>query len=402
MALEVNDETARKARAAFHGLDEMTYLNVGTYGLTPQPVLERYQETIERAARYGFLLHYDEALPAVRRAREAVAELLDVPAAWVAFDQNATDGVNQVFSSLDWQPDDEVVISDQEHPALLWPWQYGQRRGLFRGATFAIDADPAVTLRHVEAALTPQTRLLACSHVSSQTGIRLPAAAICALARRHAERQPRSRPLLTLIDGAQAVGQWPLSVREIGCDFYVTNGHKWLGAPKGSGLLIVRDAAFPLLTPPYTGGGLEPLPDPFSAFLERRDAERLFESGTRNLAVIGALTDAIAWLNELGWTWLEGRERALSASLKDLLRAVPGLRLLTPEEWEHGSALTSFTIEGASALALHEALWRQRIVTRWVPELNALRLSTAYFNSEAELERLVTALRRLLATAPQA
>lgn len=398
MVEQMNDETARAARAAFAGVDEMTYLNVGTYGLTPRPVLDRYLEAIERSARYGFLLHYDEALPAVRRARQAAATLLDVPAAWLAFNKNATDGVNQIISSLDWRPDDEVVISDQEHPALLWPWQYGQRRGLFRGATFAVDADPAVTLRNVEAALTPRTRLIACSQVSSQTGIRLPAAAICALARRHTEEQARSRPLLTLIDGAQAVGQWPLSVREVGSDFYVTNGHKWLGAPKGSGLLIVRDAVFPLLTPPYTGGGLEPLPDPLSAFLERRDAQSLFESGTQNLAVIDALTAAIAWLNDLGWGWIEQRERALTAYLKGLLRAVPGLHLLTPDQWDRSSALTSFTTEGASALMLHEALWRQRIVTRWVPELNALRISTAYFNTEDELERLATALRGLLAT----
>src|SRR5579883_3625994 len=117
----------------------MTYLNVATCGLTPQPVLDRYVELLSRPARYGHLCYNDQDVPAYQRARSSVAGILDVPPSWVAFGRNATDGINHVFASLSWQPGDEVITSDQEHPAVGLPFAYGERRGLFTGKTFAVD-----------------------------------------------------------------------------------------------------------------------------------------------------------------------------------------------------------------------------------------------------------------------
>lgn len=123
-----------------------------------------------------------------------------------------------------------------------------------------------------------------------------------------------------------------------------------------------------------------------------RDAPTLFESGTQNLAVVSVLHEAVAWIDGLGWDWLEGRERALAAHLRARLRAVPGVRVLTPDAWERSSAITSFTREGVDALALQRRLWEMRIVTRYVQELNAIRISTPYFTSEEEIETLIAAL----------
>lgn len=395
MSITETTERSRiaEARRAFPSLEEMTYLNVATYGLTPQPVLDRYLELITLTARYGHLRYQEEDVPAYRRAREAVAGILGVPPHWLAFSRNATDGINYVLGSLDWQPGDEVIISDQEHPAVTFPWEYGTRRGLFIGKTFTVDPDPAVTLRNLEQQITPRTRLIACSHVSSQTGIRLPGPAICALAER-LNQAGRARPILTLIDGTQELGQWRVSVPTIGCDFYVSNGHKWLGGPKGSGILVVRPQAFDLLTPPYMAGGIDTVGDrhPIDDMLAHRDAPRLFESGTQNLAVVAVLTDAVAWLDALGWEWIEQRERELAARLRGQLRALPGVTLLTPDAWEHSSAITSFCIDGVDALELQQWLWQRRIITRLVRERNGLRISTPYFTIEEELDRLIGAL----------
>lgn len=382
-----------EVRRAFPGLDEMTYLNVATYGLTPQPVLDRYVEMISLTARYGHLRYVEEDLPAYQRARQAVASILGVPPNWLAFGRNATDGMNDVFGGLAWQPGDEVVTSDQEHPAMTFPWAYGARLGHFSGKTFTVDADPAITLRNLEEQITPRTRLIACSHVSSQTGIRLPAAAICALARRLNEAG-RERPILTLIDGTQEVGQWRVSVPAIGCDFYVSNGHKWLGGPKGSGILVVREQSFGLLTPPYMAGGIgqKERGDPIENMLAHRDAPCLFESGTQNLAVVSVLADAVQWLDSLGWEWIEQRERSLAAGLRDRLREMPGVDVLTPDAWEQSSAITSFTMDGIDALHIQQTLWERRIITRYVPERNGIRISTPYFTSQDDLDRLLAAL----------
>ncbi|MDB5057799.1 MAG: Cysteine desulfurase [Chloroflexi bacterium] len=385
-----------EVRRAFPSLDEMTYLNVATHGLTPQPILDRYLELISLTARYGHMRYDDQDVPAYQRARSAVAGILDVPPTWVAFGRNATDGINQVLAGLAWQPGDEVIISDQEHPAVYLPWNYGARRGFFTPKTFTVDPDPAVTLRNLEEQITPRTRLIACSHVSSQTGIRLPGPAICALAQRLNDAG-RDRPILTLIDGTQELGQWRVSVPAIGCDFYVSNGHKWLGGPKGSGILVVREQAFPLLTPPYMAGGIDDFEDHVEDVLNHRDAPRMFESGTQNLAVVTVLADLVNWLDNLGWSWIEERESNLAAYIRAQLRTVPGVTLLTPDAWEQSSAITSFTMEGMDALHIHRTLWDQRIIARWVPERNGIRIATPYFTIEEELDRLISALRRIRA-----
>ncbi len=383
-----------EARRAFPTLGEMTYLNVATHGLTPQPVLDRYLELISLTARYGHLRYDGEDLSAYRRARAVVAGILGVPTSWLAFTRNATDGMNDILSSLTWQPGDEVLTSDQEHPAVNFPLAYGARRGLFAVRTFAVDPDPAVTLRHVEESLTARTRLILCSHVSSHTGIRSPAAEICALAGRR-NAVGRERPILTLIDGTQELGQWRVSVPAIGCDFYVTNGHKWLGGPKGSGMLVVRDGAFGLLTPPYMAGGIDTVESPVEDMLAHRDAARLFEAGTQNLAVVTVLADAIEWLDGLGWEWVERCEQTIAAYLRGRLRALPGALLLTPDAWDRSSAITSFSMDGLDARRVHQTLWAQRIITRYVPERNAIRISTPYFTSEEEVDRLIAAVGQI-------
>jgi len=394
--LSTKTDRAAEARRAFPGLEEMTYLNVATYGLTPQPVLDQYLEMVSLTARYGHTRYVSEDIPAYQRGRAAVARLLDVPPSWLAFGRNATDGINYVLGSLTWLPGDEVIISDQEHPAVTFPWEYGARRGMFTSKTFTVDADPEITVHNLEEQITPRTRLILCSHVSSQTGIRLPGRNICALARRLNEAG-RKRTILTLIDGTQELGQWPVSVPAIGCDFYVSNGHKWLGGPKGSGILVVREQSFELLTPPYMAGGIaEYGQDPVGDVLNHRDAPHMFESGTQNLSVVAVLADVVEWLDTLGWEWIEQRERQLAGELRHMLATLPGVHVLTPERWEWGSAITSFSFDSLSATEVFEALWQQRIVTRLVPEHNALRISTTYFNDTGDLTTLVTALERIM------
>ena len=97
-------------------------------------------------------------------------------------------------------------------------------------------------------------------------------------------------------------------------------------------------------------GGIDEIEDPIGDMLRHRDAPRLFESGTQNLAVVSVLTDAVAWMDTLGWAWIEERERALAGYLRAALRTLPGVHVLTPDAWERSSAITTFSIEGVEAL----------------------------------------------------
>jgi L-cysteine/cystine lyase len=134
---------------------------------------------------------------------------------------------------------------------------------------------------------------------------------------------------------------------------------------------------------------------PIADMLAHRDAPCLFESGTQNLAVVAVLADAVAWLDGLGWAWIEQREQTLAARLRAQLHELPGVRVLTPDAWERSSALTAFSMAGIDARHVHKTLWEQRIITRYVPERNGIRISTPYFTSEEELDRLIAALERL-------
>ena len=110
--------------------------------------------------------------------------------------------------------------------------------------------------------------------------------------------------------------------------------------------------------------------------------------------MISILADVVEWLDGLGWTWIEDRERELAGFLRAALRTVPGVTLLTPDRWDWSSAITSFSMEGTDALDLQKWLWEQRIVTRYVSERNGIRIATPYFTNEEDLDHLVDALRR--------
>ena len=280
-------------REAIPILQNRVYLNTGTEGLLAEPVLDGYQEAIARQEREGHAAlewRYAE----LERTRQAVADLLHVHSDTIAFTRNATDGHNLVLFGIAWKPGDELLISNQEHPALSQPAAYLQDRSKVRVRVFAVDPDPQVTVRNVMAALSERTRLVAFSHVSCESGIRLPARRICQLVRNQGAR--------SLLDGAQSLGAIPVDLQDLACDFFVSNGHKWLCGPKGTGILYVRRDQLDALTLSAVGAGTfeEFTWDGENFHYDLKPSARRFEFGTRNQAALVGLRTAIAWLHELG------------------------------------------------------------------------------------------------------
>ncbi|MCS6881460.1 MAG: aminotransferase class V-fold PLP-dependent enzyme [Oscillochloridaceae bacterium] len=371
-------------RADFPALADLTYLNLGTHGLMPEPALRRYLTAVARYEREGYFAHYD-LLATRERVRARLAALIGASPATLALTGNASDGVNLVAAGIAWRPDDEVVISDQEHPAVENPFAYLAFRGRLRLRRFSLAMDPQTTLDNLAAALTPRTRLLAVSVVSSQTGARLPPVEAVALAHAHGVE--------VLLDAAQALGQLPLDVTALQCDYLVSNGHKWLLGPKGVGLLYVRPDRLEGLTPAHVGAGSlrEDAPVPTLQPTAAR-----FEFGTRALPLWEGMDATLDWWEERDAAALQAHMAALAAELKSRVAAHPRLRLLSPGPWEHSSALVSFQVaDRLDAVELLRALWAQRVLVRAVPERNALRVSTGPFNDSGDLDRLFAALERI-------
>ncbi|MEW6232951.1 MAG: aminotransferase class V-fold PLP-dependent enzyme [Chloroflexota bacterium] len=383
----IGEMSIQELRSCYPVLSKVVYLNTGSVGLCPNEVVRKTLRAVGYLEREG-LNAYERIDSRMEMVRAKVASLLGAQAEEIAFTGNATDGVNIVAWGLDWPDDAEVLISDQEHPAMLYPWHHLQSFGGPRVKMFRVDPDPTVTLSNVRSCLTARTALIACSHVSCQTGIRLPVREICRLA--------VERGILCFLDGAQAVGQFPVNVNELGCDFYTTNGHKWLGGPKGTGMLYIRRDRLDMVKPRYVGGskGIGWLPQ---GRLEFKPSALRYEYGTRGVAVYAGLGAALDWNRRLGWAACERRMRELSCYLKDRLSDLPGVKLLTPREWPLSSAMTSFVVAGRDPQELYDHFWqRYKLLVRKVDELGAIRVSNAYYNTVEELDLLLRGTEEVL------
>lgn len=368
-----------------------TYLNVGTMGPSPAPVhqafLAAYQEWQD--AGPGNPEAYHAAHDLMEPARQALASYLGVTADEVALTSNTTDGVNIVVSGLDWAPGDEILTTDQEHPAVSVPWLNVQRRHGAVGRVFRLGATADEILSNFRAQLTDRTKLVVVSHVSSQTGIRLPVAEITRLA--------HEAGALVCLDGAQACGQFRVDVGAIGCDFYTMNGHKWLLAPAGTGGVVIRRQAIERISPVVVGSGSnEPVDYVLDGHLHFVPSARRFENATRNWALYAGLTAALGYMGAVGFDDIEKRGLGMARRLQATLAEIPGVTVRTPADPTLSTGLVSWSIAGWSGREQYEALLnRFKVCGRVVGELEAVRASCAFFNLEEEVDLLLGSVAAL-------
>jgi selenocysteine lyase/cysteine desulfurase len=379
-----------EVRAQYPHIQDLAYFNTGTYGSMADGVLQAYLAGTAEFERYGLPV-YQQVLDRVETVRARIAERLRGQPSEISLTRNATDGVNLVVTGLDWQPGDEIIISDQEHPAMDQPWSWlAQTRGTVV-RRFDVSPDPEIALANVRALITPRTRLIGSSWVTSALGIRLPARAIAALARAHGA--------YSLIDGAQVFAAIDVDVQELGCDFFTSNGHKWLCGPKGTGFLWTRSNVLQRLHPVHVGAG---------SFLRHARGDRgplvpcpdghRFEFASTTHSLWQGLGPAFDWFDHLGWDWIAARTAELAARVKDGLATVPGVEVKSPREPERSSGLTAFAVPGHDADELVDYLVREwHVQPRSLSMPGHVRVSTAYFNTEAEIDRLVDGVRAFLA-----
>ncbi len=375
-------ETRGLAAASDFLLDAgLAYLQTGSLGPTPAPVLERtiaaWKELERNPVFYGYGVH-EQAMEAVRTKAAALIGCSDDE---LVLTTCTTDGMNRVAQGLDWSPGDRVLTTDQEHPGGRVCWDYLVRT---RGVVLDVvpiapgEHDAAAIVSRVERAITPRTRVLSFSHLLSSTGMRLPVAELSAVA--------RARNCLSVVDGAQAVGGIAVDVKALGCDVYATSGHKWLLAPKGTGLL-------------YLSKALGTRIDPIS--LQSGRAAYSASSGVGNIPGVLGLGAAIDYLNARGIGAIESHNLALRAYLERALQQVPAVRVVAAREGEQASPMLTYILP--DAVKSHDLytrlLEKHRVVVKVVPGqwLNGHRISTHLFNTEQDVDALVTALKRELA-----
>jgi selenocysteine lyase/cysteine desulfurase len=350
-------------RAQFPVFERLSYLNSGTEGPLSRRAGDAARERIElevTAGRCG-RPYFESLMELAAAARAGYASVFGCAPEDVALTGSTTDGVNTVLSGLDFHQGDEVVTSDEEHPGLLAPLGRARKRS---GITVRV-----VPFDELANAVTPATKLVACSHVSWVGGKVVDATAL------------RATGVPFLLDGAQGLGAVPLDVAELGCAFYAGSGQKWLSGPEGSGALYVNPERLDELVPPWPGystvaDSMNALEFELAPGVKRLDHG--FPSGLRS----GWAVASMEVLAEAGWGWVYDRAASLADRLASRLRE-RGIAVA-----ERGrSTLVSW--KAADADADVARLSELGIVVRSIPSHGLVRVSVGAWNSEEELDRLV-------------
>ena len=378
----------------------LVYLDNAATSQKPRSVIDamsRYYEESNANVHRGVHTLSVRATELYEGAREKTRAFVNAAeAAEIVFVRGTTEAVNLVASSFGQarvRSGDEVLISAMEHHSNIVPWQMLCQR---TGATLRVvpmDRSGDLLLDDYRRLLNARTRIVAIPHVSNSLGTVNPIAEMIAIA------HERDTPVL--IDGAQAVPHMRVDVRALNADFYAFSGHKMFG-PTGAGVVYARRALLETL-PPYQGGG-----DMIASVTFEKTTYNVlphrFEAGTPDIAAAVGLGAAIDYIETLGFDAIEAYENELVAYAADRLAAVSGVTLIgTPK---HRVGVVSFTIEGvhphdAGMILDHEGVairaghhCTQPVMDFFgVPATN--RASFAFYNTRAEVDRLVAAIAKV-------
>jgi selenocysteine lyase/cysteine desulfurase len=359
---------------------DVAYLNTGTLGAMPKPVIDAFvQSTIgleERLPEYDYINDKEPPLTGYAKFEDvlgAIASYVGALPEEIALTQNATMGMNFAAHGIALGKGDEIVLTNQEHPGGIGPWKLqAERRGVVVKEIDLLpikdDADAIVDA--FASAITSRTRVVMACHLTSLLGIVLPVARICKLA--------RDRGAISVVDGAQTVGQMAIDLHALGCDVYVASPHKWLCAPKGTGFMYVRKG----LAPPLVST---------LASAEFANAEwgaaRLQQFGTGSVANLHGLLAAIDFQNAIGIGAIEARDRELTDRLRKGLRGIAGVRISSPAKVH--AAVTTFAIDGVDPKELMARAWAAKVRIRSVHDEYGCRVGTHYYVLPEEVDRLL-------------
>jgi cysteine desulfurase/selenocysteine lyase len=375
----------------------LSYLDNAASSQRPRAVIDamsHYYENSHANVHRGVHTLSQEATDLFEGAREKVRRFINARSTKeVVFVRGTTEAINlvaQSYGRTKFGPGDEILISWLEHHANIVPWQMLCQQ---TGATLKvapITQSGEVDFDAFAALLSPRTKLVALAHVSNALGSVIPVHRFIAAA--------RTRGVPVLLDGAQAVPHMTVDMQALDCDFYAFSGHKMCG-PTGIGVLYGRESLLAEM-PPWQGGGDMILAVSFDKTVYNSLPYK-FEAGTPDIAGAIGLGAAVDYLEALGMERIAAAEHALLEYANNRLATVPGLRFVgtAPEK----AAVVSFTIDGVHPHDLGTILDHEGVAIRTghhcampVMEFFGLpataRASFAFYNTRAEIDRLVAAL----------
>ncbi len=368
----------------------ITFLNHGSFGATPKAVFAEYQRWQMEMERQPVEFLGRRMAGLLAESRKVLGAYLGTHADNLVYTQNVTISLNIVARALELGEGDEVLASNHEYGAMDRTWRFLAKEKGFIYVNQPVElASQADFVESFWQAVTPRTRVIFVSHITSPTAIIFPIQEII--------RRAREKGILTIIDGAHVPGQLPLNLDSLGADFYGGNLHKWLCGPKGAGFLYARPEMQKLLKPLVVSWGYESITPGSSTFVDHHEWW-----GTRDMAAFLSVPAAIEFQEKHHWDDVRAACHQLAVNAQIGICDLTGLSPL------HSSADTWFAQLTAAPLpadtdiiTLKKRLYDEYRIEIPLIEWNShklIRVSIQGYNSPEDVEHLLSALKSILET----
>lgn len=389
LTLDGTEKDWERIRKQFPLSKDVCYLNNGTLGPSPSPVLDAIiSETV----------HVNESMIAPQKneeAKESLAKMIRADASEIALTHNVTEGINIAVWAFDLRKGDEIILTDQEHVGNALPWLNRQRREGIVIKSFHPANTAAEVLNQVNDLITSKTKVIAIPHIPCTTGQIYPIKEICKLA--------RSKGIYTLVDGAHGIGMIDLDMRDLDCDVYISCCHKWLLGPKGTGFMYIRKELIEDSEVVFVGGHtdigwkLTPKEQYIKGF--KPHAHR-FHYGTQNYANFYGISAAVDFQLQIGRERIQSRVRKLNSYLLEKLQEIgSGIEIISPIEAQSRGAVLTFKFANKDNYDFVDRMRKEEnLFLRYLSESghNAVRVSTHIYNSFEEVDTLIGRIRNEL------
>ena len=366
------------------------YLNTGTIGATPTPVLEAMVGHLQEYARNIAQIDWTEGGIKIITGyfphdslRQKIGEMINADYKQIGLIKNAHMGMNMVAMGLDLKAGDEVIQTNLEHTGGKSGWEVLAKRYGIVIKQIPIEPpipDPEYILDLIKQQITKKTRVIAVPHLLSMPGDILPIKEICTLA--------RQKGILSVIDGAEAIGHIKIDVKDLDCDAHFSSPHKWLLAPAGSGVLYLKEDVAPKIWPCMPSGVWDNHEDEGFRFTQR---------GTENSALMVGFEAALDFHNLIGHDRIISRIKFLGDYLRTRLQESEVFDIYSSLHPEMCAGLTTYGVKGKTGRELQEAMWNQeKLQPRPVgPDGKYIRFSTHFYNSTDEIDRAIEVGKRI-------
>jgi cysteine desulfurase/selenocysteine lyase len=370
-------------RTQFPVTQRYTFLDNASLAPLPLAVVDAVANELRERAEFGVEKFWGW-LDNIEILRGNIARLIGATPEEIAFTQNTSEGINIVANGIDWREGDNVVISDLEYFPNTYPWYNQARKGVevrvvrHRHGFFPLEA--------VAALIDSRTRVVSLSHVAWVNGYRMDLDALSRLCRAHGA--------YFCIDAIQSTGATPVDVSDGQVDFLACGGHKWLFSPTGTGFFYCRKDLIGALSTSVVGWQSDARPSGSQAYGFAEDftpgpSARRFNHGNSNLAGLHGMHASLKLLDQVGWRAVQERSRMLADIIVDAL-AQRGFRFFSPLASEHRTNIVNIAVSDVQATMAALKAAQIQVSSR----LGGVRVSPAFYNTEAEVERFIDVIVR--------